>query len=198
MASRWQRISSRRLTFQLWAFSGPIMGSLLRKWPIALQQLYDFATNFIRTQLATVQGSSIPLPYGGKTRAVSVDLDPSKLAAYDISPQEVANAINQQSVVLPSGTAKIGVREYDVLINGSTNTIEALNNLPVKQVDRTTIYIRDIANVRDGYTPQVNLVVSSGIKAALLPVLKNGDASTLDVVGRVYKALPSWAKISFH
>jgi hypothetical protein len=103
------------------------------------QELYDYATNFIRTQLATVQGASIPLPYGGKTRAVSVDLDPNKLQAYNISPQEVANAINQQSVVLPSGTAKIGKREYDVLINGSTNTIPALNNLPVKQVNGATI-----------------------------------------------------------
>jgi multidrug efflux pump subunit AcrB len=157
------------------------------------QELYDFATNFIRTQLATVQGASIPLPYGGKTRAVSVDLDPNKLQAYNIAPQEVANAINQQSVVLPSGTAKIGKREYDVLINGSTDTIQALNKLPVKQVNGATIYIRDIANVRDGYTPQVNMVLSNGIKAALLPVLKNGDASTLDVVSRVRKALPQIA-----
>jgi multidrug efflux pump subunit AcrB len=157
------------------------------------QELYDFATNFIRTQLATVQGSSIPLPYGGKTRAVSVDLDPSKLQAYNIAPQEVADAINQQSVVLPSGTVKIGVREYDVLINGSTNTIQALNNLPIKQVNRTTIYIRDIANVRDGYTPQVNLVASNGVKGALLPVLKNGAASTLDVVSRVRTRLPQIA-----
>ena len=98
----------------------------------------------------TVQGSSIPLPYGGKTRAVSVDLDPSKLQAYNISPQEVANAINQQSVVLPSGTAKIGKREYDVLINGSTDTIEALNNLPVKEVNRATVYLRDIAFLLKG------------------------------------------------
>jgi multidrug efflux pump subunit AcrB len=157
------------------------------------QELYDFATNFIRTQLATVQGSSIPLPYGGKTRAVSVDLDPSKLQAYNIAPQEVANAINQQSVVLPSGTAKIGKREYDVLINGSTDTIQALNNLPIKQVNRATVYIRDVANVRDGYTPQVNLVLSNGVKAALLPVLKNGAASTLDVVERVKNALPKIA-----
>jgi multidrug efflux pump subunit AcrB len=157
------------------------------------QQLYDFATNFIRTQLATVQGASIPLPYGGKTRAISVDLDPNKLQAYNVAPQEVANAINQQSVVLPSGTAKIGKREYDVLINGSTDTIQALNNLPVKQVNGVTIYIRDVANVRDGYTPQVNMVVSNGIKAALLPVLKNGDASTLEVVSRVRKALPQIA-----
>src|ERR1700732_5265359 len=157
------------------------------------QELYDFATNFIRTQLATVQGASIPLPYGGKTRAVSVDLDPNKLQAYNIAPQEVANAINQQSVVLPSGTAKIGRREYDGLINASTNTIQALNNLPVKQVNGATIYIRDVANVRDGYTPQVNMIVSNGIKAALLPVLTSGDASTLDVVSRVRKALPQIA-----
>ena len=157
------------------------------------QQLYDYATNFIRTQLATVQGASIPLPYGGKTRAVSVDLDPRKLQAYGISPQEVSTAINQQSVIVPSGTAKIGKREYDVLFNGNTDTIEAINNLPLKQVNGTTIYIRDVATVHDGYTPQVNMVVSNGIKAALLPVLKNGDASTLDVVSRVLKSLPGIA-----
>jgi len=154
------------------------------------QQLYDYATNFIRTQLATVQGASIPLPYGGKTRAVSVDLDPGKLQAYGISPQEVSTAINQQSVILPSGTTKIGKREYDVLFNGNTDTIQAINNLPLKQVNGTTIYIRDVATVHDGYTPQVNMVVSNGIKAALLPVLKNGSASTLDVVSRVLKSLP--------
>ena len=157
------------------------------------QQLYDYATNFIRTQLATVQGASIPLPYGGKTRAVAVDLDPRKLQAYGISPQEVSAAINQQSVIVPSGTAKIGKREYDVLFNGNTDTIQAINNLPLKQVNGTPIYIRDVANVHDGYTPQVNMVVSNGIKAALLPVLKNGDASTLDVVSRVLKSLPGIA-----
>jgi CzcA family heavy metal efflux pump len=157
------------------------------------QELYDFATNFIRTQLATVQGSSIPLPYGGKTRAVSVDLDPKKLQAHNISPQEVTNAINQQSVILPSGTAKIGKREYDVLFNSNTNTIQALNNLPIKEVNGATIYVRDVANVRDGYTPQVNMVISNGIKAALLPVLKNGSASTLDVVSKVKAALPGIA-----
>ena len=157
------------------------------------QQLYDYATNFIRTQLATVQGASIPLPYGGKTRAVAVDLDPRKLQAYGISPQEVSSAINQQSVIVPSGTAKIGKREYDVLFNGNTDTIQAINNLPLKQLNGTTIYIRDVANVHDGYTPQVNMVVSNGIKAALLPVLKNGSASTLDVVSRVLKSLPGIA-----
>src|SRR5258705_3810376 len=157
------------------------------------QELYDYATNFIRTQLATVQGSSIPLPYGGKTRAVSVDLDPNKLQAYNISPQEVTNAINQQSVILPSGTAKIGKREYDVLFNSNTDTIHALNNLPIKEVNGATIYIRDVANVRDGYTPQVNMVLANGVKGALLPVLKNGSASTLDVVSRVKAALPGIA-----
>jgi multidrug efflux pump subunit AcrB len=157
------------------------------------QQLYDYATNFIRTQLATVQGASIPLPYGGKTRAVSVDLDPRKLQAHGISPQEVSTAINQQSVILPSGTAKIGKREYDVLFNGNTDTIQGINNLPLKQVNGTTIYIRDVATVHDGYTPQVNMVVSNGIKAALLPVLKNGSASTLDVVSQVLKSLPGIA-----
>src|SRR6202047_131013 len=145
------------------------------------QELYDFATNFIRTQLATVQGSSIPLPYGGKTRSVSVDLDPSKLQARNISPQEVTNAINQQSVILPSGTAKIGKREDDVLFNSNTDTIQALNNLPIKEVNGATIYIRDVANVRDGYTPQVNMVLANGIKAAVLPGLEGGGCSTLAV-----------------
>jgi CzcA family heavy metal efflux pump len=157
------------------------------------QELYDFATNFIRTQLATVRGSSIPLPYGGKTRAVSVDLDPDKLQAHNISPQDVTNAINLQSVILPSGTAKIGKREYDVLFNSNTETIQALNNLPIKEVNGATIFIRDVANVRDGYTPQVNLVLANGIKAALLPVLKSGSASTLDVVSKVKAALPGIA-----
>ena len=157
------------------------------------QQLYDYATNFIRTQLATVQGATIPLPYGGKTRAISVDLDPRKLQAYAISPQDVSTAINQQSVVVPSGTAKIGKREYDVLFNGNTDTIQAINNLPLKQVNGTTLYILDVATVHDGYTPQVNMVVSNGTKAALLPVLKNGNASTLDVVSRVLKSLPGIA-----
>jgi CzcA family heavy metal efflux pump len=156
-------------------------------------ELYDFATNFIRTQLATVQGASIPLPFGGKTRAISVDLDPKKLQAYQISPQEVDNAINQQSVILPSGTAKIGKREYDVLFNGNTDTITALNNLPIKQVNHATVYIRDVANVRDGYTPQLNMVLSNGVKGALLPVLKSGNASTLDVVSRVLQTIPQIA-----
>jgi CzcA family heavy metal efflux pump len=157
------------------------------------QELYDFATNFIRTQLATVQGASIPLPYGGKTRAVSVDLDPSKLQGHNISPQEVTDAINRQSVILPSGTAKIGQREYDVLFNSNTDTIQALNNLPIKEVNGATIYIRDVANVRDGYTPQVNMVLANGIKGSLLPVLKSGGASTLDVVSKVKAALPGIA-----
>src|SRR6266446_9597347 len=157
------------------------------------QELYDFATNFIRTQLATVQGASIPLPYGGKTRAVSVDLDPNKLQAHNISPQDVTNAINEQSVILPSGTAKIGKREYDVLFNSNTDTIQALNNLPIKEVNGATIYIRDVANVRDGYTPQINMVLANGIKGALLPVLKSGSASTLDVVSKAKAALPGIA-----
>jgi multidrug efflux pump subunit AcrB len=118
---------------------------------------------------------------------------PNKLQAYNISPQEVTNAINQQSVILPSGTAKIGKREYDVLFNSNTDTIQALNNLPIKEVNGATIYIRDVANVRDGYTPQVNMVLANGVKGALLPVLKNGSASTLDVVSRVKAALPGIA-----
>lgn len=155
------------------------------------QELYDFATNFIRTKLATVQGASIPLPYGGKTRAVSVDLDLPKLTAYGLSAADVSSAINAQSVILPSGAAKIGKREYNVILNGSTDSIAALNDLPIKQVNNTTVYIRDVAHVRDGYTPQVSLVLANGVKGALLPVLKSGSASTLDVVSRVLGSLPA-------
>src|SRR6266853_2379933 len=155
------------------------------------QELYDYATNFIRTQLATVQGASIPLPYGGKTRAVSVDLDLRKLTAHGLSPADVSSAINAQSVILPSGTAKIGKREYNVILNSSASSIAALNDLPIKQVNGTTIYIRDVAQVRDGYTPQVSMVLSNGVKGALLPVLKSGNASTVDIVSRVLATLPA-------
>src|SRR3984893_9298999 len=142
------------------------------------QQVYDLTTNFLRTGLATVQGAQVPLPYGGKVRTVVVDIDPQKLFAWGISPSDVTTAVNQQNVILPSGTAKIGSLEYNVLMNGSPDVIAGLNDLPVKKVNGAMVYLRDVAHVRDGYVPQTSMVLTNGTKGALLPVLKARARST--------------------
>ncbi|HEY8311753.1 MAG TPA: efflux RND transporter permease subunit, partial [Gemmatimonadaceae bacterium] len=141
-------------------------------------QLYDLATNTMRLKLATVQGASLPLPYGGKARQIMVDLDPAALYAKNVSPSDVSNAINAQSLVLPSGTAKFGGREYYVRLNSSPDVAAMLNDLPIKTVDGTTIYIRDVAQVRDGYAVQTNLVRENGHRGVYQSILKNGNAST--------------------
>lgn len=153
--------------------------------PMSEQQLYDIATNQIRTRLATVRGATIPAPYGGRTRAISVDLDPAALYARGISPAEVSAAINVQNVILPAGSAKIGDREYSVRLNGSPDVVRALNDIPVKIVDGTPVYLRDVANVRDGYAVQTNIVRHNGVRGAMISALKSGQGSTIDVVRRV-------------
>jgi multidrug efflux pump subunit AcrB len=168
----------------------PVLQLGLSSATLSEQQLYDLATNFLRTGLATVQGAQVPLPYGGKVRTVVVDIDPQKLFAWGLSPSDVTTAVNQQNVVLPSGTAKIGSLEYPVLMNGSPDVVAGLNDLPVKKVNGAMVYLRDVAHVRDGYVPQTSMVVTNGTKGALLPVLKAQGASTLDVVSRVRAALP--------
>jgi multidrug efflux pump subunit AcrB len=154
-------------------------------------QLYDLATNTMRVQLATVQGAALPLPYGGKARQIMVDLDPAALYARGISPSDVSNAINVQNLVLPSGTAKLGGREYYVRLNSSPDVVTALNDMPIKTVDGKTVYIRDVAQVRDGYAVQTNLVRENGHRGVYQSILKTGGASTLDVVSRVKAALPA-------
>jgi multidrug efflux pump subunit AcrB len=178
------------LIIQYNASSVPILQLAVSSDTLSESELYDQSLNFIRQPLASVQGASIPLPYGGKQRLVSVDLDLRKCQSLDVSPQEVSNAINNESVILPSGTVKIGDREYNVLLNSSPDVLTQLNDMPVKQVNGATIYIRDVAQVRDGYAPQINVVTLNGKKAALLPVLKNGSASTVDVVNGVLTRLP--------
>jgi multidrug efflux pump subunit AcrB len=155
------------------------------------QTLYDLAANFLRTQLATVQGASVPLPSGGKPRQIQIDLDPQALQAKGLTPLDVSNAINAQNLTLPSGTAKIGDREYGVLLNSSPLAIEGLGNLPIKIINGATIYVRDVAQVRDGFGPQTNIVRQDGTRGALLPILKNGGASTLDIISRIKARLPS-------
>jgi multidrug efflux pump subunit AcrB len=172
------------------ASSVPILQLGLSSNTLTEQQLFDYGTNFIRTQLATVQGASIPLPYGGKYREIMVDLDPDALYANHLSATDVSNAVNLQSLILPAGTAKVGDREYLVMLNSSPTVVTALNDLPVKTENGATVYIKDVGHVRDGFAVQTNIVREDGRRGALLTVIKNGNASTLDIVSKVRATLP--------
>jgi multidrug efflux pump subunit AcrB len=178
------------LILQYSASNVPILQLGLSSKSLSEQQLYDLGLNFIRTQLATIQGAQVPLPYGGKSAQVMVDIDPQKLYGKGISPADVSNALNAQNVILPAGTEKIGDREYNVRLNSSPELLQVLNDLPVKQVNGATIYIRDVAHVRDGFAVQTNIVSQNRIRSALLTVLKSASASTLDIIKRVKEALP--------
>ncbi len=172
------------------ASSVPVLQLGLSGEGLSEQQLYDLGLNFLRTQLATVQGASVPLPYGGKQRQIMVDLDPHQLYARHLSPADISTAIGQQNLILPGGTAKMGDREYFVRLNSSPLTVAGLNELPVRAADGAVVLIKDVAQVRDGYTPQTNMVRTNGSRSALLTVLKNGKASTLDIVASVKNTLP--------
>ena len=172
------------------ASSVPILQLGLSGKGMSEQQLNDLGVNFIRPQLATIQGASVPIPYGGKVRQVMVDIDSHQLMAKGLSPLDVVNAVNVQNVILPSGTAKIGRTEYNVGLNGSPSAVDALNHIPVKVVGGGTIYIQDVAHVRDGYAVQQNIVRQDGQRGVLLAVQKSGNASTLSIVSAIYQALP--------
>ncbi len=154
------------------------------------QALNDYATNFIRVQLATVPGAAVPSPFGGKPRQIMVDIDPDALYAKGLSATDVVNAVSAQNLIQPGGDVKIGTRDYFVQINNSPEAVEALNYLPIKEVNGAIVYIHDVAKVRDGYAVQTNIVRENGRRSSLLSVLKSGSASTLDVVNGVKKALP--------
>src|ERR1700724_931792 len=156
------------------------------------QQLFDFGNNFIRTQLATVQGAALPFPYGGKQRQITVDLNSQSLQAKGLSPVDIVNAVNAQNLILPTGTAKFGTLEYSVEMNGSPQTVAELNDLPVRTVNGTTIYMRDVAHIRDGFSPQTNIVRANGQRGALMAVYKTGGASTLDIVSRVKQTIQNY------
>ncbi len=157
------------------------------------QALFDFGNNFIRTQLATVQGAALPYPYGGKQRLISVDLNTTLLQAKGLSPVDIVNAINAQNLILPTGTAKLGTIEYMVEMNGSPQTVEGLNDLPIKTVNGATIYMRDVAHIRDGFSPQTNIVRANGQRGVLMSVYKTGSASTLDIVKRVKQSIQNYS-----
>ena len=179
------------LTISYNASSVPILQLSLSGYGLAEQQLNDIATNFIRTQLATVPGAAVPWPYGGKQRQVMIDLDTAALQSKGLSPADVVTAVGTQNLILPGGTSKIGPFEYDVDINGSPKTVEELNDLPVRALGHTAIYVRDVAHVRDGFTPQTNVVRRDGQRGSLLTVMKVGSVSTLDIVQRVKETLRS-------
>jgi len=172
------------------ASSVPVIQFGLSSNSLSEQELFDLGSNFIRTQLATVQGASISLPYGGKYRQVMVDLDPRALYAKNLSALDVSNALNQQNLILPSGTVKMDKREYQVRLNSSPPLVEQLNQLPIRTVNGATVYLGDIGHVRDGFSVQNNVVRTNGSRGALLTVLRNGQASTLDIVKGVKAAMP--------
>jgi multidrug efflux pump subunit AcrB len=171
------------------ASSVPIIQLALSGRGLSEQNLFDLGVNFMRPQLATVQGAALPWPYGGKQPQIQVDLDPSALQAKNLAPADVVNAISAQNLILPSGTSKIGSTEYDVDLNASPRTVDELNDLPIKTVRGTPIFIRDVAHVRNGYPPQTNIARVDGQRAALMVVMKTGNASTLDVIANIKQAV---------
>src|SRR5437016_8397199 len=173
------------------ASSVPILQMALSGPTLSEQQLNDLGLNFIRPQLTSVPGAAIPYPYGGKQRQIQVDLNTAALQSKGLSPLDVVNAISAQNLILPAGTAKIGKFEYNVDMNGSPTTIAELNNLPIKAAGNTTIYIHDVANVRDGFPPQTNIVRVDGRRSTLMTIQKIGTASTLDIISSIKKMLPT-------
>ena len=173
------------------ASSVPILQLGVSSKSLSEQEIFNYGQNFIRTQLASIQGASIPLPYGGKFAQVMVDLDPRAMFANSISASDVSSAINLQNLILPAGTAKIGDRDYFIRLNSSPTTIKGLNDLPLKVVNGSVIYVRDVAQVRDGFGVQTNIVRENGRRSSLLTILKNGQASTLDIVQAMKKILPT-------
>jgi multidrug efflux pump subunit AcrB len=164
------------------ASTTPIIQLGLSSKTLPEQQLFDLGQNFLRNYLATVPGAATPYPYGGKVRQIQVDLDLAKLQQYGLQPNDIVNAVNAQNIILPSGTIKMGQLEYNVEMNGTPQTIPELNDLPVKTVNGSTLYMRDVAHIRDGFSPQTNIVRQDGNRGALMSIYKIGGASTLDIV----------------
>src|SRR3954471_6712890 len=178
------------LIMQYSATSVPIMQVALESDSLSEQQLFDYGINYIRSEISTIPGAQIPYPYGGKQRQIMVDIDPARLHASGLSPRDVQAALAVQNVILPSGTVKLGNNEYPVIVSASPESLEDLSNLPIKTVNGTPIYLHDVANVRDGSMPQTNMVHVEGRRSVLMSILKNGDASTLDVTEAIREALP--------
>ncbi len=173
------------------ASSVPVIQLGMSSTVMAEKELFDVAINILRPQLITIPGIAMPFPYGGKVRAVSVDIDPQALLAKGMTSSDIINAITTQNLTLPGGTTKIGDTEFNVSLNSSPLSIAELNNIPVRTVGGATTFLREVAHVRDGFSPQINIVRQDGQRGLLLTALKNGGASTLDVVNAVKEKLPS-------
>ncbi len=176
------------------ASSVPVVQVGMSSSVLSEQQMNDIAFTQVRTQLITLPGAAVPFPYGGKSRVVSVDLDSQALLAKGLTATDVVNAISAQNLILPSGTAKIGELEHSVRLNGSPDTIAGMNELPVRSVNGSVTWLKEVAHVRDGFSPQVNIVKQNGQRGVLLSVMKNGGASTVQVVDSVRAKLPEIAK----
>src|SRR5260221_2163178 len=172
------------------ASSVPILQLALSSDSLPEAQIYDLGNTILRTQLATVAGASIPYPFGGKQRQVQIDLDPGALRANGLSANDVVSAISSQNLILPAGTEKIGPLEYYIKLNASPTQIEDVNNVPIRTRNGAVTYIRDVAHVRDGYSPQTNVVRLDGRRAVLMSVLKTGKASTIDIIDSINQKLP--------
>ena len=172
------------------AASVPILQLGLSSKTLREQEIFDLGNNFIRTPLGTVQGASVSYPLGGKQRAVMVDLNPDELYARQLSPVDVSNALNLQNLILPAGTAKLAKTEYQVRVNSSPVALEDLNNLPIKTVNGATVFMKDVAQVRDGFSVQTNIVRTNGSRGVLITITRSGKASTLSIVNAVKAALP--------
>src|SRR3954470_14416953 len=177
------------------ASSIPVIQLGLSSETLPEQAVFDTAINVLRPQLITIPGVAIPFPYGGKNRVISVDLDTAALQARGLSPADAVNALNLQNLILPSGTAKFGATEYTVRMNGSPDAIAGLGGLPVRTAGNATTWLRGVAQVRDGCSPQTNIVRQDGARGVLLSVLKNGGASTLDIVNNLKALLPRVADV---
>ncbi|HVW87724.1 MAG TPA: efflux RND transporter permease subunit, partial [Bryobacteraceae bacterium] len=168
----------------------PIIQLALSSKTLPESQLNDLGLNFVRTQLVTVPGAAVPYPFGGKSRQVNVSLNTALMQARGVSASDVVTAVGNQNLILPSGTVKIGQFQYDVDLNSSPLKIAEMNDMPIKVVNGTPIYVRDVATVSDGFAPQTNIVRLDGQRGTLVSVLKNGEASTLSVVQGVKDLLP--------
>jgi multidrug efflux pump subunit AcrB len=172
------------------ASSVPILQLGLSGDGISEEDLYDLGLSFIRPRLATVRGASVPLPYGGKVRQIMVDTDPNAMYARHLSATDISLALNQQNLILPAGTARIGDREFIVKTNSSPAEVSALNDLPIRASNGSIVFMKDVAQVRNGFAVQTNVVRQDGKRSALLTVLKNGQTSTLNIVQGIKDALP--------
>jgi multidrug efflux pump subunit AcrB len=177
------------IVVQFNASSVPVLQISLSSDTLNEQQLYDYGIYRLRQVLAPIHGVTLPTPAGGKYRQIMVDIDPAKLLAKGLTPLDIVNAVNAQNITLPSGTAKIGDKQYNVRTNATPAAIDDLNNIPVKFAGGATVFLKDVGNVRDGNLVQQNVVRENGRRSVLLSIIKNGNASTVDVVSQVKKAL---------